>query len=63
MAAYRYMINRMPTLPLTTEKRNNEWKKILAIAKNNQYPAHIITRLMTQTKQKQQTPKTKEKKK
>jgi hypothetical protein len=38
MAAYRYMINRMLALPLTTEKRNNELKNIFAIAKNNQYP-------------------------
>jgi hypothetical protein len=65
MAAYRYMINRILTLPLTAEKRNNEWKKILTIAENNQYPTHLITKLMTQTKQKQkqQEPKTKEQRK
>jgi hypothetical protein len=38
MAAYRYMINRMLTLPLTAERRNNEWQKILTIVDNNQYP-------------------------
>jgi hypothetical protein len=57
------MINRMLTLSLTAEKRNSEWIKILTIAENNQYPPHLITKLMTQTKQKQQEPKTKEQKK
>jgi hypothetical protein len=35
MAAYRYMINRMLTLPLTTEKKKLNSKKILTIAGKN----------------------------
>jgi hypothetical protein len=60
MTAYRYMINRMLKLPLTAERRNNEWQKILTIAENNQCPLHLKTRLKAQTQQKQQEPKTKE---
>jgi sugar diacid utilization regulator len=63
MAAYRYMVNRMLTLPLTTERRNNEWQKILRIVENNQYPLHLITRLRTWIQKKQQEPKTTEKEK
>jgi hypothetical protein len=63
IAAYCYMTNRMLTLPLTAEMRNNEWQKILIVADNNQYPLHLIIRLKAQTQQKQQEPKTKEKSK
>jgi hypothetical protein len=63
MAVYLYTINRMRTLPLTAERRNNEWQKILTTADNNQYPLHLITKLKAQTQQKQQEPKTKEKSK
>jgi hypothetical protein len=38
MAAYRYIINRMLTLPLPAERRNDEWQRILTTADNNQYP-------------------------
>ena len=61
MAAYRYMVNRMLTLPLTTERKNNEWQTILRIANNNQHPLHLITRLKTRIQKKQQEPKTTEK--
>ena len=60
MAAYRYMVNRMLTLPLTTERRNNEWQTILRMANNNQYPLHLITRLKARMQIKQQKPKTTE---
>ena len=55
------MINRMLTLPLTTERRNNKWQTILRMANNNQYPLHLITRLKTRIQKKQQEPKTTEK--
>jgi hypothetical protein len=38
MVAYRYMINRMLTLPQPAERRNDEWQRILTTADNNQYP-------------------------
>jgi hypothetical protein len=52
MAAYCYLTNRMTSLPLTTDRKESEWQKILAIAKNNKFPIHLITRLKrnTQTK-------------
>jgi hypothetical protein len=63
VAAYRYMMKRMFTPPLTAERRNNEWQKILTIVDNSQYPLHLITKLKVQTQHKQQEPKTKEKSK
>jgi hypothetical protein len=64
LAAYRYMINRMLTLPLTVERRNNAWqKKILTIANNNYYPLHLIAKLKVHTQQIQQGNKTKNKSK
>ena len=45
MAAYRYMINRMLSLPLPTERRIAEWQKIRTIANNNKFPLHHIAKL------------------
>jgi len=45
IAAFRYYINRMITLPITEKSKKEEWKTILAIAKNNGYPIHIINNL------------------
>jgi len=38
MAAYRYLTNRMISLPLTTDREETEWQKLLTIAKNNDFP-------------------------
>jgi len=48
MAAFRYYINRILTLPLTQEGRNEEWATIINKAKNNGFPIGKITRLKTQ---------------
>ena len=48
MAAFKYYINRLLTLPLTQEGRNEEWATIINIAKNNGFPIGKITRLKTQ---------------
>jgi len=45
LAAYRYMIHRMLTLPLTQSNRETEWRTILRIAHNNNFPIHHIKRL------------------
>jgi hypothetical protein len=45
MAAYLYLTNRMTALPLPTDRKETEWRKLLAIAKNNKFPVHLITRL------------------
>ena len=52
MAAYRYLINRMTSFPLSTEKRNTEWQNIRNIAHNNQFPIQHITKLRTQIQRK-----------
>jgi len=45
MAAYRYLINRMLSLPLSTVRRIAEWQKIRTIANNNKFPIHHIAKL------------------
>jgi hypothetical protein len=45
LAAYRYHIERMLTLPLTKDRQHNEWKTILPIAKNNNVPRKFLIRL------------------
>ena len=52
MAAYRYMITRMTTLPLTQARKEAEWHTITTIAKNNDYPTSTIKK--TQTKNRKQ---------
>jgi hypothetical protein len=47
LAAYRYMINRMSSLPLSPEQQNTEWQTILDIANSNNFPEHIVTKLRT----------------
>jgi len=38
MAAYRYHITRIHSLPLDPDKKQKEWKTIQTIAKNNNFP-------------------------
>jgi len=57
MAAYRYLTNRMTSLPLTTDRKETEWQKILAIAENK-FPVHLVTRLKRHTQRKTNTDKT-----
>jgi hypothetical protein len=45
LAAYRYHINRMLTLPITESAKNQEWNWICTTAKNNGFPLHIIKRI------------------
>jgi hypothetical protein len=66
IAAYRYYIRRMLTLPLTTERQAIEWRTIKDIAKSNNFPTHLITKLRSQmrrthTPQKTETSKTQSK--
>jgi hypothetical protein len=58
LAAYRYYINRMLSLPLTEDKRQTEWETIKTIAHNNNYPAKCITKLKTQMQNKTPTTNT-----
>jgi hypothetical protein len=45
----------MTSLPLTTDRERTEWQNILTIAKNNNFPIHLITRLKRHTQQKPHT--------
>jgi len=47
MAAYRFLMNRMMSLPLTAERRQVEWQKTITIARNNRFPLHLIAKLKT----------------
>jgi len=38
MAAYRYLTNRMTSLHHTTDRKETEYQKMLAKAKNNKFP-------------------------
>jgi hypothetical protein len=57
MAAFNYYINRLLTMPFTEQSKQEEWKTILAIAKNNGYRSHTIHNLkakLVNKRQKQQ---------
>ena len=48
MAAYRYLINRMLSLTLSTERRIAEWQKLRTMENNNRFPIHHIAKLRAQ---------------
>ena len=54
MTAYRYLINRMLSLLLSTERRIAEWQKIRTITNNNSSPLHHIAKLRAQIQRKAQ---------
>ena len=49
VAAYRYHITRMQSLPLTTERQQTEWKTIKSVAQSFNFLDKIITKLKAQT--------------
>jgi hypothetical protein len=48
MAAFRYHITRMHSLPLDTDKKKKEWTTIQATANNNNFPQRILEKLIHQ---------------
>jgi len=54
MAACRYLINRMLSLPLSTERRIVDWQKTRKIANNNKFPIHHTAKLRAQIQSKTQ---------
>ena len=44
-AAYRFLINRMLSLPLNEVRRHKEWRNIRQTAHNNNIPIHLLTKL------------------
>jgi len=57
IAAYRYYIQRMLTLPISQIDINKEWTIICAMAKSNGFPQSIIHNLRKKLTLKKQTPK------
>jgi hypothetical protein len=45
LAAYRFFINRMLSLPLNSAQQQKEWNNIKQIAHNNNIPNHLLTKL------------------
>ena len=62
LLAFSYYINRMLTLPITKQAKQLQWKIILATARNNGFPLHIIhslkKKMITKKKQRQKRPTT-----
>jgi len=65
LAPFNYHINRMLALPIMEQSRQQEWKTILTIARNNGFPTHIIhslrNKLTIKQQQKQNLKKTQQK--
>jgi hypothetical protein len=45
IAAFKYYINRMITMPITEKATKQEWEKILQTAHNNGFPERIVHKL------------------
>jgi hypothetical protein len=45
LAAYKFFINRMLSLPLNDVQRHREWKNIKLTAHNNKIPIQLLTKL------------------
>jgi len=56
LAAYRYHIERMLTLPLKTVQQKREWSTILHIAQQNGFPPTVIHKLRHQIEHKTKHP-------
>jgi len=52
IAAYRYHVTRMQSLPLTIERQQSEWKTIQGMAWNSSFLEKLITNLKTQMQRK-----------
>ena len=52
LAAYRFLIRRMFTLPVHKEQRHEEWQNILHTAHRNNFPRCLITNLKHRIKKK-----------
>jgi hypothetical protein len=61
LAAFSFYINKMLTVPITKQAKQQEWKTVLAVAQNNGFPLHIIHSLkkkLIAKKQRQKLPTT-----
>jgi hypothetical protein len=62
MAAYRYDINRILSLPITIERQQAEWDMILVMARNSNFLTKLITNLKTKMRHETHRKSVKEKK-
>jgi len=60
IAAFRYYINRMITLPITERSKIEDWNTIISIATSNGYPKRIIYNLRQKMKNRIQQKDTQE---
>ena len=56
LAAYRFSINRMLSLPLSKTQQHKEWKNIKQTARNNNIPIHLLTKLRHSMQKKHNQP-------
>jgi len=54
MAAFRFHITRIHSLPLNPDKKQTEWEIIQSIARNNNFPQHLLLKLNRQILHNQQ---------
>jgi len=52
MAAFRSHLTRIHSLPLNQDKKQKEWETIQLIARNSNFPKHLLQKLNRQTQQK-----------
>ena len=57
MAAYRFFISRMLSLPLDKEQQDKDWQHILHIAHNNGIPLTLLTKLRLRIQRNNSLPK------
>ena len=58
MAAYRFLINRMNSLPLSNNNKKKECNTIKTIAENSKFPLHKINKLYNNLVKQQKNNKT-----
>jgi len=63
MAAFRFYISRMHSLPLNPEKKHKEWEIIQTIANNNNFPKNLHHKINRQMQHKTDRTKTEKKEK
>jgi len=56
LAAFKYYINRMVTLPITEQAAKQEWEKIIAMAHNNGFPEQTVPKLRKKQRNKRDRP-------
>jgi len=63
MAAFKFHISRMHSLPLDPDKKQTEWEIIQSVAKNNNFLQHLLLKLNQRILRKEKKKKKKKKKK